>query len=84
MRGSSRPAAWRQSRRLRWRSPQGFGLRSSNGDLASPPDKPQLAFTQHWKTKKTQVALEKLALAAVSDAPGADLSGLAVVTGVAV
>ncbi len=40
------------------------------------------AFTQHWKTKKTAAALEKLARAAVSDVPGADLSGLAVVTGV--
>ena len=42
------------------------------------------AFTQHWKTKKTQAALEKLARAAASDAPGSDLSGLALVTGVAV
>jgi len=42
------------------------------------------AFTQHWKTKKTAAALEKLTRAAVSDAPGSDLSGLAVVTGVPV
>jgi len=42
------------------------------------------AFTQHWKTKKTQAALEKLARAAVSDLPGADLSGLALVTGLPV
>ena len=40
------------------------------------------AFTQHWKTKKTAAALERLALAAISDVPAADLSGLAVVTGV--
>ena len=39
------------------------------------------AFTQHWKTKKTAHALEKLARAAASDAPEADLSGLALVTG---
>ena len=42
------------------------------------------AFTQHWKTKKTQQALEKLARAAISDVPTTDLSGLAVVTGVPV
>ena len=41
------------------------------------------AFTQHWKTKKTQGALEKLVRAAASDSVGADLSGLALVTGVA-
>lgn len=40
------------------------------------------AFTQHWKTKKTHAALERLARAAASDSPAADLSGLAVVTGV--
>ncbi len=40
------------------------------------------AFTQAWKTKKTAPALEKLARAAISDAPGSDLSGLALVTGV--
>jgi hypothetical protein len=40
------------------------------------------AFTQHWKTKKGQPALEKLVRAAVSDAPESDLTGLALVTGV--
>jgi hypothetical protein len=39
------------------------------------------AFREHWKTKKTAGALEKLARAAVSDAPGS-LSGLLLVTGV--
>ncbi|MFT3839658.1 MAG: zinc ribbon domain-containing protein [Myxococcaceae bacterium] len=41
------------------------------------------AFTEHWKTKKTQPALEKLARAVRSDQPEADLSGVALVTGLA-
>lgn len=41
------------------------------------------AFTQHWKTKKSNLALEKLARAARSDAPDSDLSGMLIVTGVA-
>ncbi len=40
------------------------------------------ALSSHWKTKKTGAALEALARAALSDVPGADLSGMAVVTGV--
>jgi hypothetical protein len=39
------------------------------------------AFTLHWKTKKTRAALEKLVRAAASDLPDADLTGLALVTG---
>lgn len=42
------------------------------------------AFTHHWKTKKSSVALEKVAKAALSDAPDSDLSGMAIVTGVPV
>lgn len=38
----------------------------------------------HWKTKKTERALQQLALAARSDDPEADLSGVALVTGVPV
>jgi hypothetical protein len=41
------------------------------------------AFTEHWKTKKTAAALEKLARAVRSDQADADLSGVALVTGVA-
>jgi hypothetical protein len=39
------------------------------------------ALGAHWKTKKSAPALEALALAAVSDQPGAPVVGLAVVTG---
>ncbi len=39
------------------------------------------AFAAHWKTKKTPAALEKLVRAAASDVPTADVSGLALVTG---
>lgn len=42
------------------------------------------ALSAHWKTKKTERALQQLALAARSDEPEADLSGLALVTGVPV
>ncbi len=41
------------------------------------------AFSEHWKTKKTAAALEKLWRALLSDQPDADVSGLALVTGVA-
>lgn len=41
------------------------------------------ALTLHWKTKKTERALQQLALAARSDEPDAPLTGLALVTGVA-
>jgi hypothetical protein len=41
------------------------------------------ALTAHWKTKKSERALQALALAAVSDEPGAALGGMALVTGVA-
>ena len=41
------------------------------------------AFTEHWKTKKTQPALEKLIRALRSDQSDEDLSGVALVTGVA-
>jgi len=40
------------------------------------------ALGGHWKTKRSEPALKQLALAAVSDAPGASLAGLALVTGV--
>lgn len=40
------------------------------------------AMTAHWKTKKTEAALKLLALAALSDAPGSDVDGLALVTGI--
>jgi hypothetical protein len=40
------------------------------------------ALGAHWKTKKSEPALKQLALAAVSDQPGATLQGLALVTGV--
>lgn len=39
------------------------------------------ALFGHWKTKKTAAALQALARAALSDVPGADLSGMALVTG---
>ncbi len=38
------------------------------------------ALAAHWKTKKTERALTQLALAALSDEPGADLCGLMLVT----
>ena len=38
------------------------------------------ALTAHWKTRKTARALERLALAACSDAPGSALDGLALLT----
>lgn len=41
------------------------------------------AFTHHWKTKRSAAALDRLAKAALSDAPDSDLSGMAIVTGVA-
>ncbi|MGC4123169.1 MAG: hypothetical protein QM765_53100 [Myxococcales bacterium] len=41
------------------------------------------ALFAHWKAKKTAAALESLARAALSDVPGADVSGMALVTGVA-
>lgn len=40
------------------------------------------AMGAHWKTKRSEPALERLALAAVSDQPDATVSGLALVTGV--
>lgn len=40
------------------------------------------AMTAHWKTKKTERALSQLALAALSDEEGAQVGGLALVTGV--
>lgn len=39
------------------------------------------AMGDHWKTKRSDMALEKLALAAASDAKVADVVGMAVVTG---
>ena len=39
------------------------------------------ALGAHWKTKKTDKALEKLVLAAASDVPLADAVGIALVTG---
>ncbi|MGV3623406.1 MAG: hypothetical protein ACO1OB_21480 [Archangium sp.] len=41
-------------------------------------------LASHWKTKKTERALQNLALAAVSDEPKASLSGVALVTGLGV
>ena len=41
------------------------------------------ALTTHWKTRKTEKALQHLALAARSDELDASLAGLALVTGVA-
>ncbi|MFZ5444475.1 MAG: zinc finger domain-containing protein [Myxococcota bacterium] len=41
------------------------------------------ALTAHWKTRRTERALQQLALAARSDEPAAALAGLALVTGVA-
>ncbi len=40
------------------------------------------AFCDHWKTRKTPNALDLLARALLADQPGADLTGLVVVTGV--
>ncbi|MFO0595521.1 MAG: hypothetical protein U0228_09460 [Myxococcaceae bacterium] len=40
------------------------------------------ALGAHWKTRKTERALQQLALAAVSDEPGASVGGLMLVTGV--
>lgn len=42
------------------------------------------ALNAHWKTKKTERALNQLALAARSDEPQVQLGGLALVTGVAI
>ena len=39
------------------------------------------ALVDHWKTKKTDKALEKLALAARSDVPDQPVAGMALVTG---
>ena len=41
------------------------------------------AMAAHWKTKKTDRALQQLALAALSDEAEGEVSGLALVTGVA-
>jgi hypothetical protein len=41
------------------------------------------ALSAHWKTKKSERALQQLALAAVSDEPEAAIGGMALVTGVA-
>lgn len=61
-------------------SPESFAAVWSGGKASRLYE----AFTHHWKTKKSAAALDKLARAALSDAPGSDLGGLAVVTGVAI
>ena len=40
------------------------------------------ALVNHWKTKKSDKALEKLALAACGDRPGSPIQGLGLVTGI--